>query len=80
MNPSGLFVPIAGYPIFSPRSSYEIVVVNFAHRESSGRVAPGRCLPRAPTDPDVQISRIRLFETRFCYSGRAVLGSSPLGL
>src|SRR5271154_5197248 len=25
-----------------------------------GRVAPGRCRPEAPTDPDVQISRIRL--------------------
>ncbi len=26
-----------------------------------GRVAPGRCLPGAPTDPDMQNSRIRLF-------------------
>ena len=26
-----------------------------------GRVAPGSCLPRAPTDPDVRSYRIRLF-------------------
>jgi len=26
-----------------------------------GRVALGDCSPRAPTDPDLQISRIRLF-------------------
>src|SRR5215472_6417453 len=32
-----------------------------------GRVAPGNCSPRAPTDPDVQISRIRLFGARFRY-------------
>jgi hypothetical protein len=29
-----------------------------------GRVAPGDCSPRAPTDPDLQISRIRLFDLR----------------
>jgi hypothetical protein len=29
-----------------------------------GRVAPGCCLPGAPTDPDMQISRIRLFGRR----------------
>jgi len=33
----------------------------------SGRVAPARCLARAPTDPDVQISRIRLFGRRIRY-------------
>jgi hypothetical protein len=39
-----------------------------------GRVAPGRCLPGAPTDPDVQISRIRLFETRLRYATRTADG------
>jgi hypothetical protein len=34
----------------------------------SRRVAPGRFLPGAPTDPDVQISRIRLFETWLRYA------------
>jgi hypothetical protein len=29
-----------------------------------GRVALGDCSPRAPTDPDMQISRIRLFDLR----------------
>jgi hypothetical protein len=29
------------------------------------RVAPGRCLPGAPTDPDVRISRIRFVKSRF---------------
>jgi hypothetical protein len=48
----------------------------------SGRVAPGRCLPGAPTDPDVQISRIRLFETRLRYapairSSCVEMGSEP---
>jgi hypothetical protein len=47
-----------------------------------GRVAPGRCLPGAPTDPDVQISRIRLFETRLRYapairSSCVEMGSEP---
>ena len=32
-----------------------------------GRVAPGNCSPEAPTDPDVQISRIRLFGPRLRY-------------
>ncbi|WP_437518163.1 hypothetical protein [Sorangium sp. So ce1099] len=40
----------------------------------SGRVAPGRHLPGAPTDPDVQISRIRLFETRLRYTIRTAVG------
>ena len=39
-----------------------------------GRVAPGDHPPRAPTDPDVQVSRIRLFETRLRYAERARLG------
>jgi hypothetical protein len=30
-------------------------------------VAPGDCSPRAPTDPDVQISRIRFVEQRVRY-------------
>jgi hypothetical protein len=33
-----------------------------------GRVALGGFPPRAPTDPDVRISRIRLFETQFRYA------------
>jgi len=28
-----------------------------------GRVAPGDCSPGAPTDPDVQISRIRFLKS-----------------
>ena len=32
------------------------------------RVAPGRCLPGAPTDPDVQNYRIRLFKKQVCYA------------
>ncbi|WP_437308141.1 hypothetical protein [Sorangium sp. So ce388] len=40
----------------------------------SGRVAPGRRLPGAPTDPDVQVSRIRLFETRLRYTIRTAVG------
>jgi hypothetical protein len=36
-----------------------------------GRVAPGRCLAGAPTDPDMRDSRIRLFETRVRYAGNA---------
>jgi hypothetical protein len=43
---------------------------------AGGRVAPERCRPEAPTDPDVQVSRIRLFETRLRYAGRARLGVS----
>ena len=43
---------------------------------AGGRVAPGRCLPGAPTDPDVRDSRIRLFETRVCYAGQARPGVS----
>lgn len=31
------------------------------------RVAPGRCFPGAPTDPDVRNSRIRLFGSRLRY-------------
>jgi ATP-dependent Lhr-like helicase len=47
----------------------------FAARfREGGRVAPGRCLPGAPTDPDVQISRIRLFETRLRYATRTADG------
>lgn len=33
----------------------------------SGRVAPGNCSPEAPTEPDVQIARIRLFGPRLRY-------------
>ena len=44
--------------------------------ETGGRVAPGRLLPGAPTDPDVRDSRIRLFETRVRYAGRAAAGVS----
>jgi hypothetical protein len=42
--------------------------------ESVGRVAPGRCLPGAPTDPDVRDYRIRLFETGIRYVTRSGLG------
>ena len=42
-----------------------------------GRVALGSCLPRAPTDPDVRISRIRLLRLRLrCGSVDAVDDSS----
>jgi hypothetical protein len=34
------------------------------------RVAPGDRSPGAPTDPDVRISRIRLFESRTRYAPR----------
>jgi len=37
--------------------------------EEGGRVAPGRRLPGAPTDPDVQVSRIRLFVTQHSLRG-----------
>jgi hypothetical protein len=33
-----------------------------------GRVASGDHSPEAPTDPDMQISRIRLFGPRLCYA------------
>jgi hypothetical protein len=33
-----------------------------------GRVASEDCSPEAPTEPDMQISRIRLFGPRFCYA------------
>ena len=36
-------------------------------QEGRNRVAPGGSPPRAPTDPDVQNSRIRLLETRIRY-------------
>ncbi len=38
-------------------------------RRSFARVAAGGCPPAAPTDPDVQNSRIRLFGTRIRYAG-----------
>jgi hypothetical protein len=34
------------------------------HEITRGRVGRGGCPPRPPTDPDVQISRIRLFGIR----------------
>ena len=34
---------------------------------TSSRVAPGNHFPEAPTDPDVRISRIRLFSPRLRY-------------
>ncbi len=48
----------------------------FGAASCCGRVAPGRLLPGAPTDPDVRDSRIRLFETRVRYAGRAAAGVS----
>jgi len=36
-----------------------------------GRVASGACAPEAPADPDMQISRIRLFGPRFRYATMA---------
>src|SRR5882724_506414 len=39
------------------------------HHLSFARVAAGGCPPAAPTDPDVQNSRIRLFGTRIRYAG-----------
>jgi hypothetical protein len=38
--------------------------VRQAAGNAHGRVAPGDFSPRAPTDPDLQISRIRLFDLR----------------
>ncbi|MFC1641925.1 hypothetical protein ACFL5O_04445, partial [Myxococcota bacterium] len=32
--------------------------------QNRGRVAPGRCLPRAPTDPDLPNSGIRLIRSQ----------------
>jgi hypothetical protein len=37
-------------------------------RQIRGRVASGDCSPEAPTDPDMQIFRIRLFGSRFRYA------------
>ncbi len=37
---------------------------------ASSRVAPGAHAPRAPTDPDVRISRIRLVRSRLRYAGQ----------
>jgi hypothetical protein len=37
-------------------------------RQIGGRVAPEDCSSEAPRDPDVQISRIRLFGTRIRYA------------
>ena len=36
--------------------------------ERHGRVAPGDGSPRAPTDPDVRISRIRFVSSRIRYA------------
>ena len=50
-----------------------VFVVLLHHRRrvvlSLARVAAGGCPPAAPTDPDVQNSRIRLFGTRIRYAG-----------
>src|SRR5579864_6309414 len=40
---------------------------NEGARQNHGRVAPGNHSPEAPTDPDVRISRIRLFGSRLHY-------------
>jgi len=40
-----------------------------ASRFQFARVAPGDFSPRAPTDPDVQYDRIRLFESGVCCPG-----------
>src|SRR5262249_59992408 len=34
----------------------------------ANRVDPASCPAGPPTDPDVRVSRIRLFETQFCYA------------
>ena len=39
------------------------------------RVAPGDCSPGALTDPDVRISRIRLFGTQIRYAGERACGT-----
>jgi len=52
------------------------ILDSLRNESTGGRVAPGRCLPGAPTDPDVQNSRIRLFETRFRYARAARAGVS----
>ena len=46
-----------------------------AREHELGRVAPGSCPPGAPTDPDVRVSRIRLFEGWICYAGRSRLSA-----
>ncbi|MEO7109259.1 MAG: hypothetical protein ABI183_02375, partial [Polyangiaceae bacterium] len=53
-----------------------LLVAHFLEIPRRWSVAPGRCLPGAPTDPDVQNSRIPLFETQLRYAGRAALGAS----
>lgn len=43
-------------------------------RTCGGRIALARFLARAPTEPDVRDQRIRLFEIRIRYAGRAMVG------
>ena len=48
--------------------------------QRKGRVAPGGCPPGAPTDPDVQISRIRFLKSGVCYAhGRRSERRQPEG-
>ena len=58
-------------------ASWWIPELTAARRASTalGRVAPGGCPPGAPTDPDVRVSRIRLFEGWICYAGRSRLSA-----
>jgi len=46
-----------------------------SHEHAFGRVAPGGYPPGAPTDPDVRVYRIRLFEGWVRYAGRSRLSA-----
>ena len=60
---TGQYLVELGVTAGSTRADPQLVDVALA------RVAAGGCPPAAPTDPDVQNSRIRLFGTRIRYAG-----------
>ena len=43
----------------NPADPY-MTLLGYFNKHGKGRVAQGDCSPRAPTDPDLRISRIRL--------------------
>src|SRR6266403_1072073 len=51
------------------RRGHDFARADGAFRLLFARVAAEGCPPAAPTDPDVQNSRIRLFRTRIRYAG-----------
>jgi hypothetical protein len=61
LTPSADLVNVCGAHIVAPKE--------VGCQLSVARVAAGGCPPAAPTDPDVQNSRIRLFGTRIRYAG-----------